>query len=406
MRRNALAVVISLAALAARAAEPVVVEATGEAAVTGGSKQLARDRATEDALRRAVEQAAGTLVASETEVRSSQLVRDRILTRASGYVQSYDLLGTQESAGAVQVRVRARVVRDKLAGDLAAIGLTLARKGMPRVALLVAEQRIDEVKPAAWWGNQAGRGAAAGGLKVDQRIAENTLVSEWQPAGFTFVDMEALAGRVKVAGVVTADLNAEQVREIRDLSGCDVVIHGSAVATKEHDVAGVAERISGILAKVTGATCTATISVRAYGADNGEILAASEATARSYDKSPLACGRDATSKATKEMAADLQKKILATWSKQLDQGARVTLHVKGVETLGQLNALVAAIQEGVRGARSVQQRRFQGGEAELEALVVGATQAFAAELEEKAVKGKRIEVTGLTANTVELRLVR
>jgi len=406
MRRIALAFAVAAVALAASAAEPVVVEATGEAAVTGGNRQLARDRATDDALRRAVEQAAGTLVASETEVRSSQLVRDRILTQAAGYVQSYDLLSTQEAAGAVQVRIRARVVREKLAGDLAAIGLTLARKGMPRVALLIAEQRIDEVKPAAWWGAQGGRGPAAGGLKVDQRIAENTLVSEWQPAGFTFVDMEALAGRVKVAGVVTADLNAEQVREIRDLSGCDVVIHGSAVATKEHDVAGVAERISGILAKVTGATCTATLSVRAYGADNGEILAASEATARSYDKSPLACGRDATSRATKEMAADLQRKILATWSKQLDQGTRVTLRVTGVETLGQLNALVAAIQEGVRGARSVQQRRFQGGEAEIDAVVTGTTQAFAAELEEKTVKGRRIEVTGLSATKVELRLVR
>jgi hypothetical protein len=231
-------------------------------------------------------------------------------------------------------------------------------------------------------------------------------VAEWQPAGFTFVDMDALAGRVRISGVVSADLNADQVREIKDLSGCDVVIHGSAVATKEHDVAGVAEKISGLLSKVTGVTCTATLSVRAYGADNGEILAASEATARSYDKSPLACGRDATSKATREMAADLQKKILATWSRQLDQGTRVTLLVKGVETLGQLNALVAAIQEGVRGARSVQQRRFQGGEAELDATVVGATQAFAAELEEKTVKGRRIEVTGLTANKVELRLVR
>jgi hypothetical protein len=408
MRRLALAIAFAAPAVAARAQEVAVavVEATGEAAITQGNRQLARDRATEDALRRAVEQAAGTLVASESEVRGSQLVSDRILTQARGYVQSYDVLDTREAAGAVQVKVRAKVGKDKLASDLAAIGLTLQRKGMPRIALLVAEQRIDEVKPAAWWGNQSGRGAAAGGLKVDQRIAENTLVAAWQPDGFTFVDMDALAGRVRVAGVVTADLSAETVREIKDLSGCDVVVHGSAVAVKEHDVAGMAEQISGLLSKVTGATCTATISVRAYSADNGEILAASEGSASSYDKSPLACGRDATAKATREMAADLKKKLLATWSKQLDQGTRLSLHVTGVETLGQLNALIAALQDGVRGVKSVQQRRFQGGEAELDAVVQGKPEAFAAALEERVVKGKRIEVTGLSANKVELRLVR
>lgn len=411
MRRLAIAAALAALAGGARAqgnpsADAATVEATGEAAVVQGNRQLARDRATEDALRRAVEQAAGTLVASESEVKGSQLVSDRILTQARGYVESYEVLDTREAAGAVQVKVRARVGRDKLASDLQAIGITLQRKGMPRLALLIAEQRIDEVKPAAWWGAQGGRGAAAGGLKVDQRIAENTLVATWQPDGFTFVDMDALAGRVKVAGVVTADLSAEAVREIKDLSGCDVVVHGSAVALKEHDVAGMTQQISGLLSKVTGSTCTATISVRAYHADNGEILAASEGFSRSYDKSPLACGRDATAKATREMAADLKKKLLATWSRQLDQGARLSLHVTGVETLGQLNALIAVLQDGVRGVKSVQQRRFQGGEADLDAVVQGRPEAFAAELEEKVVKGKRIEVTGLSANKVELRLVR
>jgi hypothetical protein len=367
---------------------------------------LARDRATEDALRRAVEQAVGTLVASETEVKSSQLVRDRILTRAQGYVRSYQVTGTREDGGVLQVSVKARVATDALESDLAAVGITLARKGLPRIALLIAEQRIDEVKPAAWWGNQSGRGAAAGGLKLDQRVAENVLMAEWQPRGFTFIDMDALAGVVRQAGVVTADLNAEQVREIKNLSGCDVVITGSVVATKEHDVSGMVEQISGLLSKVTGATCTATLSVRALNADNGEVLAVEETNARAYDKSPLACGRKATEDATRALAASLQGKILATWSKQLDAGARITIKASGVETLGVLNGLLSLLRSEIRGVKDVQQRRFAGGEADLDAMVQGGSQAFATELEEKTVKGRRIEVTGLSANTVELRLVK
>jgi hypothetical protein len=334
-------------------------------------------------------------------------VRDRILSRSQGYVKGYDVTGTKEDGGAVQVTIRARVAADALENDLAAIGLTLARKGLPRIALLIAEQRIDEVKPAAWWGNQSGRGAAAGGLKLDQRVAENVFMAQWQPKGFTFIDMDALAGVVRQAGVVTADLNAEQIREIKNLSGCDVVVTGSVVATKEHDVSGVAETLgAGLVSKVTGATCTATLSVRAIHADNGEVLATEEKSARSYDKSPLACGRKATEEATREMAKVLEGKLLATWSKQLDQGSRITLKVSGVETLGVLNGLVALLRNEIRGVKDVQQRRFAGGQADLDATVQGGAQAFATELEEKSVKGRRIEVTGLSANTVELRLVK
>ena len=133
-------------------------------------------------------------------------------------------------------------------------------------------KRYTRIKPAAWWGDQGGHGAAAGGLKLDQRVAENVFMSLWQPKGFTFIDMDALAGVVRQAGVVTADLNAEQLREIKNLSGCDVVITGSVVATKEHDVSGMAETLgAGLISKVTGATCTATLSVRAINADNGEV---------------------------------------------------------------------------------------------------------------------------------------
>jgi len=406
-RLAALLVAVAVHALPAVAQEAVEVEATGEAAIVGGNRTLARDRATEDALRRAVEQAVGTLVASETEVKNSQLVRDKILTRSSGYVQGYQVTGQKEEAGAVLVTVKAKVSTAALENDLQAIGITLARKGMPRIALLIAEQRIDEIKPAAWWGDQGGHGAAAGGLKLDQRVAENTFMAQWQPKGFTFIDMEALAGVVRQAGVVTADLNAEQIREIKNLSGCDVVITGSVVATKEHDVAGMAEQLgANLFSKVTGATCTATLSVRAINADNGEVLATEATNSRSYDKSPLACGRKATEEATRELTRLLEGKLLATWSKQLDQGARITIKASGVDTLGTLNGLVALLKNQIRGVKDVQQRRFSAGTADLDAVVQGGAQAFATELEEKVVKGRRIEVTGMSANTVELRLVK
>ena len=87
-------------------------------------------------------------------------------------------------------------------------------------------------------------------------------------------------------------------------------------------------------------------------------------------------------------------------------GARLTLKVAGVDTLSVLNALVATLKERVRGVKDVQQRRFGGGSAYLDVTATGSAQAFASELEELVVKGRRVEVTGLSANAVELRLVK
>ena len=77
-----------------------------------------------------------------------------------------------------------------------------------------------------------------------------------------------------------------------------------------------------------------------------------------------------------------------------------------MDSLGLLNALTSRLKASVRGVKDVQQRRFQGGAADLDVTVTGSARAFASELEEQVVKGRRVEVVGLSANAVELRLVR
>jgi hypothetical protein len=43
----------------------------------------------------AVEQALGTLISSETEVNNGRIVRDEIVSYASGYVDRFDIVSTQ-----------------------------------------------------------------------------------------------------------------------------------------------------------------------------------------------------------------------------------------------------------------------------------------------------------------------
>lgn len=387
---------------AAHAAEPQVVEASGEAAIVDKNRPLARDRALQDALRNAVSQACGTLVAAATEARNFQLVSDRILTRASGYVSSYEVLSEKAEGGTVKVVVRAKVGTDRLASDLAAIGLTLARKGMPRLAVLIAEQRIDQLRPAAWWGQQGGaKGAAAGAMRLDQRLVENTLVDQWTSAGFTFVDMEALSGKVRAAGILSSELSAEQVREIGNLSDADVVIVGTAVSVKQKDVADLVGDKSGEVQQVS---CNGSVSARAFNADNGEILATAEASKSTIHLDVLTCGREALLKAARELAPALQAKLLARWNQQLGGTTRVRVRVSGVDSFGALSDLKAVLASSVRGVQSVDQKSFKQGSAELDVQVEGSAESLATELDDKRIKKRRLKVTGLTANTLELEI--
>src|SRR5690606_9756844 len=57
------------------------VKAVGVAAIYRGDRAAARDKAVQDAQRKAVEQAVGTLVSSETVTENFQLLSDKIYSR-------------------------------------------------------------------------------------------------------------------------------------------------------------------------------------------------------------------------------------------------------------------------------------------------------------------------------------
>jgi len=123
-------------------AEPQVVSATGVAPYTAGNDAMARDAALLDAMRKAVEQAVGTMVAAETLVEDYQVVRDNIFTKTQGYIQKYDITNAGPKGNLYEVTISATVAVENLKNDLAALGLLQARVEKPRVLFMIAEQNI------------------------------------------------------------------------------------------------------------------------------------------------------------------------------------------------------------------------------------------------------------------------
>src|SRR5207248_3587465 len=237
--------------------DAIVQEAQGEAAVLDGDRPAARQKAIDDALRRAVEMAAGTRVSSTTETKDFQVRMDRILTHAQGFVRRYEILKEGMDGDVVRVAVRALIGTAELDKDLEAMGLLMARKGMPRTMVLIAEQNIGMAAPRAVW--MRGESAL---VSTDLRIAEITVLDALKNGGFgQLIDPEIAAEKTVQVGGIATEITASQARKLKSLTGAEMIVFGQAVAVARGEVADLGPGWR---------SCAATISGRAVNTDNGD----------------------------------------------------------------------------------------------------------------------------------------
>ena len=73
------------------------------------------DKALQDALKNAVQQAVGAIVDAETLVKNEEIIRDQILTYSDGYVEHFDKIGESKRAdGLFELRIKATIKRRQL----------------------------------------------------------------------------------------------------------------------------------------------------------------------------------------------------------------------------------------------------------------------------------------------------
>ncbi len=357
--------------------ESTKVQSLGQAAIYGTDVAMARDKALEDAMRKAVEQAVGAMVSSETVTENFELISDKIFSKSRGYVRKYKVLseGKEEGAGIYQVKIEAVVASGNLNNDLQGVLAVLKAKNMPRVLIMVAEQNI---------------GQANGGMVFTQLNAvENAFMDSWTPKGFKFVDRQALQGKLSTGPAVSNDANAAQVKELSDMTGAELVVIGQAVANDVGPIMGTQMH-----------SVRANISVRAINPDNGNVVASSIQTQAVGHIDPTTGGTQALAKVAQKAADDLLKKVMAVWESEVAGPSQVKLTVKNVSKSRFLRAFSEVLRNQVRGVADVRQRSYKSKVAELEVDIKGSAQDLAEELEDKKFPGFAVEIDEVTANTV------
>ena len=371
------------------AQESKTVTAEGVAVIQGNNMDIARDAAIQDAQTRAVEQAIGTLIDSQTQVENYQVISDKILSQIKGYIKKYNIVRENKEDNLLRVTITAEVSLGQLSDDLSAIGMLLGQMHKPRTMILVAEQNIGQEWHAWWWWSPGTVHAS----QSDMGIIDNTLMDKFNEKGFEMIDQQAASQDIKVTQAYNVqDLSVQQVKTLGNQAHAEVVITGKGVAKLYGNVGGGLKSVQ------------ADLSLRAVRTDTGQVLATATTHAAAVHISEITAGNDALKKAATEAADQLTTKILAQYSKEAGGTRSINITVNGLNKT-QFVKFKDVLRNQVRGIKAVNERSFQNGVAKMSVDSKSSAQIVSDELSLKDFGTFSVEVVSSTANSLELRVV-
>lgn len=368
------------------ASESMETTAEGVGVIVDNNTAQAKDQAVQDALRLAVEQAAGIMVASETLVQNYEVLRDQIYSKSQGYIRNFNIVDEKVEGNLYKVTVRASVSEGNLKDDLMALGLLIARKNKPRVMIMVAEQNVGMHYYSFWWGVKAGH--------ADIGITENTLMEKLAQKGFNVVDHAVKAGNVELAKPYRIEsLSDKAVQTIGNLFDAEVVIYGRALAKLAGSVMGTSMK-----------SAQADVSLRAVNTDNGQVIAASSYHAAAVHPSEVTAGANALKIATESIADQLVAQISDRWNSDLSSGGLIQMVVSGADSYRHLMAFKEAVQKKVSGVTGVHQRDYAAGVATIDLTATSSTQRLADEIAKLDFDEFSVAILAISQNGIEVRI--
>ena len=289
--------------------------------------------ALQDALRAAVEQAAGTLISSETAMKNQQILSDIIYTRSEGYVRDYQIIRTDATPAVTTALVRVKVdteANSPLMTRLQQYKLIEAGLGDPRLAVIIEP----------------------GGRASAESAAMSAIVTRLSGAGFQNIVDTAWSGPA----------NRTTLEYARNHHIVYLIVGQTRVET--------ASSWGGFR------NVQAALNVKVIRADSGDIVATATFQDGGADLTETAAAVKALA-AAGDQAGDFAAQALLTYSQQPRKKA--TLVATGIPSYEALTLLEKQIA-GTRGITAVTIRSYGDGVAILTVYAAGNAASLARQL--------------------------
>ena len=351
------------------------VEADGVAVIRAENIALARDQSLENALRKAVEQAVGTLIEAESMVENFVLIRDEIYTHTQGYVRGYHILRERREGKLFRITLEATVDIGGLEKRLDALGLLYRRVKKPRIMVIILEDTA--------------------GVVDSDPAAETAIIQEFLDHGIRVIDRShALHGRQN--SMFTRALNGD-IQAIARLGAeqkAELLIIGRAFSKA---VMGGKE-FGGLI------SARAQLEARILRAQTGEVLSADSQFASGVDIETKTALKKALAAVGKRWAKQNLPQLV-NWLQQETTENSITLIVYGL-TQHQLGKFASALKERTRWVKDVQQRNYSNRSATLTVDLKGSGQLFADSLVEEKPDGFEINIRKFSPYKIEMKVRR
>ncbi|WP_158269597.1 flagellar assembly protein T N-terminal domain-containing protein [Desulfonatronum sp. SC1] len=362
-------------------AQEEFVEAEGVAALIGGNTVVAREKALDDALRKAVEQSVGTLISSDTLTEQYRVVHDKVLAQTAGYIQSYSVVREYQTGDIYRVVVRALVGRANLMNDLQALGLLQVLVEKPKVAILIEE------KVAGVFGTQ---GFEAMGQ------AESLLMQKFLNAGFTVVDpvnIKENIDRNVILRKLEADDHAASVAGLQ--VGAQIVVSGKSYS----------KNAGGQLWGTQLQSLQGSVQIRAVRVDDARVISSQSAFANAAHVDEVQGGMQAIRNAADQAGDAMIRDIASLWQTETYGRTRlVTVMISNLHSYRHLVAIKNFFEKEMQGVRAVHQRSYIHNTAELALDYSGRSSNIADELAIRDFTDFVLEPTNVTPTRVDFRV--
>lgn len=340
------------------------------------NQAISRDNAIKDALLKAVEQSVGMMVASETVVENAVLVRDNIYSKAQGYIKQYKIVKETANQNIYLVTVLAVVGISDLKNDLGALGLLQARVGRPRTLFMVAEQHIGSNTPMYLPVGEIG-------------AVETAMKEEFMNKEFNVVERSSTKGDLFTNH--TDDLSDTNVLETAKKLNAEIVIKSKALVKEGPRTTG--SHVGSYLADITAS---------AIRVDNGQLLATGRGQAVVRHIAQNVGENSALDQAGRDVSRKLIDQIIAKWVIETS-GVQVTqITIRGLKEMQELLKIKEFMVKELRGIQNIIQRSFDKGVAILDVAAKSNAQQLGDELAIKKSSDFSLNVTGATANTLDI----
>jgi hypothetical protein len=381
-----------LLAVAAWAADPVVTkEATGEAAIIGNDEQKALEKAKDAALRLAVEQVAGVQIDADSAVVNSVLVRDAVYANTSGYVKKYDIVSKKKEKGVMIVTVRADIGTAELDKDISAAKALIKRFGRPSIIFLLQEQAIQVV-----------------GDKGAVTTSDHTgvlLSNAFKADGWDVKDAAFANGKLKLAAGAT--FGAAEAKEVGDISKAAYIVYGNVIIRHQDPGSMGANPSDGkqVFFPVTGEydlTLFATASGSVISKVSGKLVMDPQISRKatlSYERTAM----EVIERQKKEIIDSIRKGALEFFRNNQMNGSSFVLNVANVADFAFAKKVKASFQN-IKGVKELQQEDFKNNKLQLKITYLGTPSDLADALENASIEKKKVSVTGVTANSIDVGL--